>query len=521
MTSGMTSPVIQASAELATHPLLKFLPASTFLPVELLDVLNHTYFLHLLSTDPSKVVPPGKSVLSMMTKPHAAAGVEAHPALKAQVEEVVHKAFWDAAFEALSLPESGEQLARLKLLYNDLYDALQPLLPPNHRILLALSSPFEPTSAPLLSAVIHLRETLVALKERCAPLRDAYIEILLKRLSNPPSQNQTVELARLIIDSGRDILKLSEMMKDDLSQFVLGTMSEPELRGIIHSETRSRERGLILDLWKTPSIIAGLIQAWHSELFSPYMDVVVPPERRWVARLMQALAEPTPVACSLPTKLVSTADSSDVTLPSPLPNTLPPPFFFSTPALEYAQNLLQALVIVAALRALLPPDVDPSFSARVWTLLESSIESPYPSTDDTKLAHLADEVIRARGLVDIEEEARLRAAVSRTLQVQDPAFALLQRRLITALEARLAEVPQPLRSELPSVMRAGRHRPEVSAGVNTARSREDEAVREWEGFYVKGFEDALVKEKVRETGARLRKEVRWLEEVWGKELQIE
>lgn len=46
---------LQAPPSITAHPLLKALPESTFLPAELLGILNHTYFLHLLVTDPSKV----------------------------------------------------------------------------------------------------------------------------------------------------------------------------------------------------------------------------------------------------------------------------------------------------------------------------------------------------------------------------------------------------------------------------------------------------------------------------------
>ena len=46
---------LQAPPSITAHPLLKALPESTFLPAELLAILNHTYFLHLLVTDPVKV----------------------------------------------------------------------------------------------------------------------------------------------------------------------------------------------------------------------------------------------------------------------------------------------------------------------------------------------------------------------------------------------------------------------------------------------------------------------------------
>jgi hypothetical protein len=69
------------------------------LPLELVDELNQAYFLHLLATDPSQVVPPGKSILSMMSRPHTASPPEEEKdpvaVLQRKVESMVHKAFWD------------------------------------------------------------------------------------------------------------------------------------------------------------------------------------------------------------------------------------------------------------------------------------------------------------------------------------------------------------------------------------------------------------------------------------------
>jgi len=62
------------------------------LPPELLQVLNQAYMLHVVATDPAKVLPPGKSLLSMMTR--APPPPDPSP-LHAKVEKVVHKAFWD------------------------------------------------------------------------------------------------------------------------------------------------------------------------------------------------------------------------------------------------------------------------------------------------------------------------------------------------------------------------------------------------------------------------------------------
>ena len=69
---------------------------TTVLPTGLIDILNYSYFLHLLVTDPGRVLPPGKSLLSVMAKPQSTRHEEMElPELKDKIQGVVHKAFWD------------------------------------------------------------------------------------------------------------------------------------------------------------------------------------------------------------------------------------------------------------------------------------------------------------------------------------------------------------------------------------------------------------------------------------------
>ena len=68
----------------------------TVLPVELVEALNQTFFLHLLVTDPQRVLPPGKSLVSMLSAPrsNATAQGEQTAQLEARVKDMVHSAFW-------------------------------------------------------------------------------------------------------------------------------------------------------------------------------------------------------------------------------------------------------------------------------------------------------------------------------------------------------------------------------------------------------------------------------------------
>ena len=50
------------------------------------------------------------------------------------------------------------------------------------------------------------------------------------------------DVARLVVDTVRSILELSELMKEDLSQFVLGSMSEKQLRAVLMAQAAKQER---------------------------------------------------------------------------------------------------------------------------------------------------------------------------------------------------------------------------------------------------------------------------------------
>ena len=68
------------------------------LPLELVESLNQAYFLYVLATEPYKVVPPGKSLLSMLLHSRLSSAEkredDAQPLLQ-RVKEAAHKAFWD------------------------------------------------------------------------------------------------------------------------------------------------------------------------------------------------------------------------------------------------------------------------------------------------------------------------------------------------------------------------------------------------------------------------------------------
>ncbi|GBE81578.1 hypothetical protein SCP_0313070 [Sparassis crispa] len=502
---------------------------TTVLPMELVDTLNQVYFLHLLATDPDSVLPPGKSLLSVMSRPLQSATQGQLPSLQERVETLVHKAFWDEALEALASPVPSVEVPRLERLYEDLYDALKPLLPSEHPILIMLSSPLSPTSSPLRSAIAHLRETLACLRERCAPARDAHIDSLILRLDDVSSIMASAGMAKLVVDTVRAMLKLAEDMKGDLSQFVLGTMGEAQLRAIVTAEAHERERALVLELWPPPRV-HELWQQWCVRPLPPDFEAVAEhaPHAAWIAQLVHALGSTVPVSCPMPT--VPLPSSSPPEQEPPRENVLPPPLFFVCPTLLYIQNVLQALIIAASLRSLvrLPSSqttLATEFTTRIWALLKAEVDEE-PGAGATKLVNLADEAVRVRRLlsegesVDADEEARLRAAVDRTLQPHDPVFILLQKRLLHAIAARLC-APPPSREKtaaLPERLQAGRGqagtRPRIDFRVDHAGATQDENSFQESPLIAKGFEDQVLVRVVGDALTKLRSCVEWTEQTW-------
>ena len=461
------------------------------------------------------------------------------------------------AVNTLSNPEPSSQLSRIRLLYKDLHDALSPLLPPKHPVLVTLSSPLSPTPSPLDSAVAHLRELLASLRQRCAPARDFELETLQQPLDDPPVRSSPpVALAKLVADTVKNILKFSEVMKDDLSQFILGSMTEQQLGSVVAKQAKTTEREIVIDVWHRDRIIQEWTSWLDKQQHPAHLNAIsTEPRFLWVVRIVQALGSSSPVSCPLPTRTVqitpsASSDNDNETKESSATNanTLPPVFFFSAPTLLKIQNYLQALVIAASLNVLArlpaptrpsgasfePPDPD-SFMSRIWTLLRAEI-SQEPDAGDTKVINLADEVIRARTQASAtpsttlskEEEAMLRADVNRTLRYEDPVYKLLQRRLLTELSSALVKRRQGDATRDagtgagPAMLRTGKDGERAGKRPRLVLDQED-----MEELWItprsppridaamKGFEDPVLSQAIAEVFGQVDSCLWWVEKAWG------
>ena len=415
----------------------------------------------------------------------------------------------------------------------DLHETVLSLFPPNHPILVSLSSPLPPTSSPLHSTLSLLKELLIALRQRCAPARDEAVDNLLASFAQPSSP-----LPQFAIDMIKAIIALADQMKSDLNTFVIGSMTDTQLRDLLSNHVKSRERDLVVEIWGTNDLVR---QSWRIWLDS---SLHATDENQWISTLIQALFSDKPVSCRLPTSTPSEPTQSFAQ------HELPPQLFFSVPLLLDLQNHLQAIVIAAALRSLarLPSTgsshSNSDFMNRIWTLLKSEIDTSgnskhYDDIERTKIVNLADEVVRATqltftsGKLKTNEEQALRSAVERLLRPNDPVFLLLKKRLMGSLAklwlSSASTTTQRPSKSIPEKMLTGIYPrsvpisekrlnlvvPESLSDSHPSSSSHQSMVRtEAEGMVILGFEDVVLRKAIGENAQKLADCIEWLGDVW-------
>lgn len=497
------------------------------------------------------------------------------------------------AMESLADPAPARQLTRLKRLYADLHTALLSLLPPTHPSMITLAAPLSPTSAPLVSAVRHLKQLAAALKTRCAPVRDPDLNAVIAILSpitpsgsssdsDSGSDNDSstpMTLPACIVAAVKELLRLADVMKADLASVAFSVVSDEELADEVSRAAQEKERKVVLALYGAQ----GGRERWQTWLANADSepDDSERQDAHWVRRLVQALGSDVAVSCPLPNP--SQSSSSSTTGPEPgtdaLANTnvLPPQFLFSTNDLLRLQNHLQALVIAAVLRTLVPLrshsnaanasiEIPPSdslsdqnstnaeertFTERVLSLLMIEIDETSQDSGTTKLIHLADEVVREHRRLNTSrvienpnttppasphqpDEQTLRNSVDALLKPTNGVFILLRRRLLGALASSLASALQSQERaravHVPDTMQTGRDRkrlrPDPSLRIRLPSSQA-QAQRHGdlrhaitESVQVKGYDDPVLRRGVGVALGELADVVEWVRGTWAGTLDI-
>ncbi|KAL5480535.1 hypothetical protein ACEPAI_1805 [Sanghuangporus weigelae] len=532
-------------------------PSPIVLPMGFADAA----FLHVLVTHPESVIPPGKSLRAALLRGAANSnensGGNAPESLQSAVEKIVHRAFWDEVRESLSDSEPSTQIARLRLLYKDLHTTLEGLLPQSHPSYVRLTDPLSPTPAPLQSARNHLLELTTALQERCAPARD----VQLSSIRNVLEIENASDLPSRLVQAIKQILEVSEVMKKDLSNAILGAVKDEDLEKEILRMARVEERRAILEIYGAKSVR----DRWKSWLSSENTESNIGRnENEWIRRLVVALGADVPISCPLPEGNSSAFNTPSASMQSSSPsNEVPPIFALSSSNLLHIQNHIQALVIVAVLRTLVPHPrstfsnsssshtlsgiSSPSsaskpvsqgsseetsetrtFADRVLSLLMIEVDETSEDAGTTKLINLADEVLQEHrrlqaihaasssdksSLPSIDEQT-IRSHVDALLKPTNPVFILLRKRLLNSLADSLISVLHTEREKrerddgrrLPDAIKTGREverqtkRPRLNFSHSTSSGPESDLDLKERGHLLRLIEEVIRSGRVQAKG---------------------
>jgi len=317
-------------------------------------------------------------------------------------------------------------------------------------------------------------------------------------------------------------------MQGDLRDHALDALPrapEGELLLAMRAHACAREREVVQRVWGSLDHVKKSWRAWTHGIQVAEGES---PKQRWRGKLVEALGTPVTISFEFPSQNYNHAHA-----PYTTSNTLPAPFLVPFPILFYVQNLIEALVICASVRSLIPasppstnthtPDPRSTLTQRVWILLRGEIDGGGPGSaeGETKMAHLEAEVVqawkRARGLDVVltgDEEDGLRAAVRRVLRVEDPVFKLLAARVVAFLRAPLVPVQVAGEGAGPKHMRTGLvdGHPSAHARQNGKGGGEQANM---EGLpTLRGFEEDVLREGLKEVRDTVDTVVDWAEWVW-------
>ncbi|KAG9078990.1 hypothetical protein FS749_008944, partial [Ceratobasidium sp. UAMH 11750] len=392
---------------------------SYLLSADTYRLLQDTQFLYRLSNMPESASHPDQSILSLMRSASLRTGDAQSAGSHNALEETVKRAYWDQMKEVLSHDDPKHHIDQLKALYKDLSEAASRFFPPGHPLYALFKCPLAPTTHPLETAVYNMRLLVAGLRERCAPIRDDPLIAI--------QQTLNTILPFSIVDAAESIIQVAELMRGDLDDYVLQNASEEDAKGWVRAQARTKEREVVLRISGTQE---KLVQSWKDYL---QVETATVSWTLLARRLLETVSSPT-AALFMPPDIRATAPENQ--------NIVPPQLMLSVDSLVKVQDLIQATVIVASLRSLIP--ISPDFTSRIWALVESAIADPDSSLEPhLKLVNLQDEVIEAYRTHATPHtptpDETLRATVSRTLRTEDPVFRLLQKRLVSALEAELVQ----------------------------------------------------------------------------------
>lgn len=477
--------------------------ASILLPQargKLKEEANVAFLLRALALQPKRVLPPGKSLLSLFSKGKDDADEEKRKRAQ-EVEAVIKRAYWDAAYEQLASPSPDVQIPRIKVFYHDLWEALKPLVPQTHPLMVILTSPLSPSSNPLASALHYLQAALTLMRSLCAPARDEAIDESLASLAKVDKLHAPRdELAKAYTSGIRFALDMCGTMVDDLQSFMAKYGNESNVAAMLRASAREHERQAIIGAFGKEEIQ----RAWKEWA-----------QKSWRDQMVDVVGDLNP--------LMQAADL--------LPSTL----IMSRVDLAEAQTLLLGLVISASIRTLVPAlsqtrlvtlynnnskaiELENQFMGRVWTLIGADPFATDHATQESDIDNIAAEVFRIWKLRNPNEqnisakEKEFGDMVRRMINEEThPVRVLLKKRVTDALKERLAQPIVPIKQEAPTTVAAGR------ALQPTARLKSSKIFpsdQKEADLVISGFGDPVLKNHLHQILHILRVVESWVEYVW-------
>jgi hypothetical protein len=364
---------------------------------------------------------------------------------------------------------------------------------------------------------------------RCAPVRDEALRDVEALLQDESRET----LPKRLISAIKQLLSIMELMKSDLTSTLLDAASDDLLEAEVVRVAREKEITYITKAFG----LQFTCQTWRTW-------VEEEEGHTWARRLVRSLGKDVAVSCPRPSEREKEK------------NAIPPPFYFSLHDLFRLQNLLQAIVIAAVLRTLVPLSpiakdtdaTDQRFTNRVLALLileVNDITNTPLKTSDTKLINLADEVIREHQRLQTEggnnntrpeTELSLRAKVDVLIQPTNAVFILLRRRIVDhfseRIERLLREEYEERRLRIPGAMHTGREQkrargpdhiivPSSSTpfigekGSLRRLAKGERAECALNGLHVKGFDDPALREAAGSAFDDLCDIVEWVHTTWA------
>jgi T-complex protein 11 len=411
------------------------------------------------------------------------------------------------ALEQISSPSPEIQLPRIKVFYQDLFDALRPFISPNHPVMVALRSPLPPSSNPLLSALNYLKSSLALMRTVCAPVRDHAIDETIRSIDSLDELHaSTEELAKAYTFGIKFALDMSNTLIEDYQGAMSKFGDNSRIAAMFRGSAREHERDTFLAAFGEEKLKRSWKEWQQSSSTSP---------SHWTNKLVDVVSTLDPVMSSQ--------------------EILPPILRMNRLDIAESQSLLLGLLVAASLRTLVPPlpagrqallyrddkvalQVEAQFMERLWAIIGADPYTADP-TQQASIENMASEVIhlykqRNPGIPTIAaKEKELNDMVARMIDDEaHPVRVLLKKRVTNALKERLSHPIVPLEHDIPTTVTAGRSMKPVvrlkPGKVFAAEQMEADLV-------IPGFSDPVLKSQLRQILHMLRIVQGWVEYVWN------